>query len=87
MHFDLLIDAAVAQHAAYARADVHLMIKIDVVGKHVNVHPRNRLPVGEAVAHQFQPRDLYHFTLVWQFMQVCVAGTAAKAALYTVEWQ
>src|ERR1700685_3262538 len=47
MHFDLLIDAAVAEHATYARANVHLVIKIDVVGKPVNVHPRNRLPVGE----------------------------------------
>ena len=84
MDFDLLIDAAVAADAAHARRQVRLVIKIDVVGKAVNLHPRNRLAGREAVAHQLEPRAV-SFTWVWQFMQVCVAGTAANAALYTVE--
>src|SRR5580698_3432883 len=56
MDFDFLIDAAVAGDAAYAGAQMDLVIKINVIGKAVNVHPGNRLAVGEAVAHKLETR-------------------------------
>ncbi len=43
MHFDHLVDAAVAAHAAHARRQVRRVIKINVVGKAMNLHPRHRL--------------------------------------------
>ena len=80
MHFDHLIDASVAAHAAHARRHVRRVIKIDEVGKEMNLHPGNRLAGRVALPDQLQPRTV-GFTCVWQFMQVCVGGTAANAAL------
>src|SRR5947209_6168157 len=44
MHFDHLIDASVAAHAANSRGDVSLMIEKYEVWKLVNLDPRDRLP-------------------------------------------
>ncbi len=54
--FDFLINAAVAQDATHAGADVHLVIKIDVIWKPVNVNPRDGLTSREAVPYQLQAR-------------------------------
>src|ERR1700686_2633126 len=48
MHFDHLIDAAVAAHAAYARRDMSLMVKINKVGQAMDLYPGNGLAGGVA---------------------------------------
>src|SRR5258708_1510891 len=58
LHLDHLIDAAVAAHAAYARRDVRLMIKINVVRQPVNPHPRYRLAGRIALAYDLESRTL-----------------------------
>ena len=79
-HFDHLVYSAMALHAAHAGCNVRLVIKVDEVGKPMNLHPRDRLAGRIAVAHLLEPRAC-GLTRVWQFMQTSVGGTAAKPAL------
>src|ERR1700679_1691826 len=43
MHFDHLIDTAMATYAAHSRRYMRRMIKINEVWKAMNLHPGNRL--------------------------------------------
>src|SRR5271170_5376570 len=58
MHFDHLVDAPVAAHAAYAGGDVSHVIKIDEVGKLVNLDPGDRQTGRVALADRFEARAL-----------------------------
>ena len=56
MHFDHLIDTAVAAYAAHTRRHVRFMIEEDVIRQQVNMDPRDRLAGGVALPHQIQTR-------------------------------
>ena len=54
LHFIHLIHAPMAFHATDAAADMYGMVKIDVLGNLVDLHPGNGGIIGGAVAHDLQ---------------------------------
>ena len=57
-HLDHLIHPAVTRHATHAGRHVRLVVKINVIGKTMNLHPRHRLSAGIAVPNRRQLRTL-----------------------------
>ena len=73
--------------AAHAAGDVGAVVEIDVIGQIVDA-PAN----GSARRWRRSRGPASSFSLsvamvAWQFMQVAVGGTAARAAFSTVVWQ
>ena len=84
LHFDHLVNAAMAADATHSGLDVRLVVEEHVSPARDAPAPTQSACRFRSCRELFQAGDCVAFTRVWQFMHTSVGGTAAWEHLFTV---